>query len=64
MVLPVGEAQGLDLADVGDVAVDPGAGETDEHPQGARAPAGICREGGWREQMEYEDTERVTGMKG
>lgn len=44
MVLPVGKAQGLDLADVGDVAVDPRAGQADEHPQGAGAPPGICRE--------------------
>lgn len=44
VVLPVGKAQGLDLADVGDVAVDPRAGQTDEHPQGAGAPPGICRE--------------------
>ncbi len=44
VVLPVGKGQGLDLADVGNVAVDPRAGQTDEHPQGAGAPAGICRE--------------------
>lgn len=42
VVLPVRQAQGLDLADVGDVAVDPGAGQADKHSQGAGAPLGIC----------------------
>lgn len=43
MVLPAGKAQGLDLADVGNVAVDPRAVQADEHAQGAGAPVGICR---------------------
>lgn len=61
LVLPVGEAQGLDLADVGDVAVDPGARQTDEHPQRAGAPPWICREEDGEDKWRfggYEGTER------
>lgn len=43
VVLPVRKVQGLDLADFGNVAVDPRTVQTDEHPQGAGAPPGICR---------------------
>lgn len=51
VVLPVGKAQGLDLAHVRDVAVDARAGQTDEHPQGAGAPCRFCKKGRWKEQM-------------
>lgn len=52
MVLPVGKVQGLHLADLRDVAVDPRTVQTDEDPQGAGAPAGIFREEGEKEQRE------------
>lgn len=44
VVLPVRKGQGLDLADVRDVAVDPRTVQTDEGPQGAGAPTRIFRE--------------------
>lgn len=44
MVLPVRKVQGLHLADVWNVAVDPRTVQTDEDPQGAGAPARIFRE--------------------
>lgn len=42
-VLPGVQAHGLDLADVGDVPVNPRAAQTDEHPQGVRGPVRICK---------------------
>lgn len=46
MVLPVRKVQGLHLADVRNVAVDPRTVQTDEDPQGAGAPPGVFREEG------------------
>lgn len=44
MVLPVRKGQGLNLADVRNVAVDPRTVQTDEDPQRAGAPTRIFRE--------------------
>lgn len=44
MVLPAGQGQRLDLADVRNVAVNSRAGQADEHSQGAGAPIRVCRE--------------------
>lgn len=44
MVLPVRKVQGLNLADLRNVAVDPRTVQTDEDPQGAGAPVRIFRE--------------------
>lgn len=44
MVLPAGQRQRLDLADVRNVAVNSRAGQADEHSQGAGAPIRVCRE--------------------
>lgn len=44
VVLPVRKGQGLNLADVRNVAVDPRTVQTDEDPQGAGAPTRIFRE--------------------
>lgn len=52
MVLPVRKVQGLHLADVRNVAVDPGTVQTDEDPQGAGAPTRIFREGGEKDKLE------------
>lgn len=56
VVLPVRKVQGLDLADFGNVAVDPRTVQADEHPQGAGAPPGICREEGGENTLENRDT--------
>lgn len=42
-LLPGVQADGLDLADLGDVAVDPGAAEADEHPEGVGGPVRIWK---------------------
>lgn len=42
VVLPAGKTQRLDLADVGNVPVNAGTGQADEHPQRGRTPVGIC----------------------
>lgn len=44
VVLPVRKGQGLNLADVRNVAVDPRTVQTDEDPQRAGAPTRIFRE--------------------
>lgn len=43
LVVPVRQVQRLDFAHVWDVAVDPGAVQTDEDPQSARAPGWIWK---------------------
>lgn len=43
LVLPVGQSQGLDFGNFGDVAMDSRAVQTDEHTKGAGAPTRICR---------------------
>lgn len=52
MVLPVRQVQGLDLADVRNVAVDPGTVQTDEDPQGAGGPTRIFRQKGQKDKLE------------
>lgn len=42
-LLPGVQADGLDLADLGDVAVDPGAAQADEHPKGVGGPVRIWK---------------------
>lgn len=52
MVLPVRQVQGLHLADVRDVAVDPRTVQADEDPQGAGAPTRVFRGEGEKEKLE------------
>lgn len=51
MVLPVRKVQGLNLADVRNVAMDPRTVQTDEDPKGAGDPTRIFREEGGKDKL-------------
>lgn len=60
-LIPGVQADRLDLADLGDVAVDGGTAQADEHPQGVGGPVGIWKGKARVGQKEPENRPRGQG---